>query len=122
MLSSMDTTTETTDHESYEVVLDAPELTYTYLGRDAEGYYHHYDGDRETVYVTENDAEIDTSGVHRRFRVHGAVDHVEEGVSGRDLEPWTAFVAGRRGWDDLALVVIPLPSIDACVGTHEEVI
>lgn len=108
-----------TTHDSDEIILGVPGSTYTYLGRDAEEYYHHYVGDRETVYVTENDAEIDTSGVNRRFRVHGPVDHVEEGVSGRDLEHWTAFVADRRGWDDLALVVISLPSTDECVGTHE---
>lgn len=111
-----------TEYDLDEIVLDTPGSTYTYLGRDAEGYYHHYDGDREIVYVTENDAEIDSSGVYRRFRVRGVVNHVEDGVSGRDLEHWMMFVADRRGWEDLALVVISLPEIDECGDTPKEAI
>lgn len=105
-----------------EIVLDATGSTYTYVGRDAEGYHHHYDGDRETVFVTSEDAEIDLVGVVRRFRVRGAIDHVEEGVPGYDLERWAAFVAERRGWDDLELLVVSLSDIGAWFDAREEVL
>lgn len=110
----------TEDHD--EIVLEATGPAYTYIGRDAEGYYHHYDGDRETVLVTDEDAETTAVGVLRRFRVHGAVDHVEENVPSHDLDRWTAFVAERRGWDDLSLVVVSLSDADACFDAREEVL
>lgn len=115
---SKSSTTGTPD----DIVLEGTGSTYTYVGRDAEGYHHHYDEEHETVYVTQSDAEIDSSGVLRHFRVRGPVDHVERNVPGHDLNRWTAFVAERRGWDDLALVVISLSGIGTRLDARSEVV
>ncbi|WP_440767539.1 hypothetical protein [Natronorubrum sp. DTA7] len=100
-----------------ETALELSGSWYGYIGRDAEGAYHHMDKRTMTVFVTPTDRERflpDDAGLYW-FRVSGPVVQSVclEDYEDKDIQDWKLHVAEKRGWDELP--VCPVDKLNAAM-------
>lgn len=92
------------DAQTEDIVLERPNYQYGYLGRDAEGYYHHVDEATNTIYVTDEPYErtLPDGAAIYVITVRGEVDHVVnlDEFEDLDLRDWIGHVEYKRGWDE----------------------
>ncbi|WP_254768255.1 hypothetical protein [Salinilacihabitans rarus] len=80
------------DHDDEDVVFERRSWNYAYVGRDAEGRFHHVDRKRGRIVVTAGDRERDDSEAIPRFRVRGPTLHTEAIEDDETLRRWIEFV------------------------------